>query len=378
MKKTITLILLISLTCTAFAQNTVLNKKLKIGINKNVELLGLAYFIGFEGNDIETKMIDVRGKKMAKKEWHNYGYSIYEKYKKFATNESLATSFAVADHLWLDYLIALLVQLDDCPNAQLTDTIAESYYINFSKTKNHKEAKENVIVFLSGLNAFSKEINFEQYLADSQKYYEVALEEVRKSLPGTDFISTMESFYKGSFNTYNLVLSLTIPKGMGFGIRYTKDKQTHIYNVFGALDFQQFSDANNLQMGFTDKQRLRELSVHEFGHSFVNPSVDKLPEKLITETEGLLEPMRLVMSNQGYNTWRACLYEHFVRAGEIMIAEKIGDTQGAKNLLSTYQQDRRFDYIPTIITELRKYNNGRYKTYDETVLAAMKEIAKHK
>lgn len=377
MKKTITLILVIFLTNNLFAYNLPPNKKLKVEINKNVELLGLAYFIGFEGVDIETKTIDVRGKKMPKKDWHNYGYFIYEKYKKFAANESLLNSFTVADHLWLDYLIAFLVQVEDFPNAKLTDTIPTSYYINFSETRNLKEAKENVTIFLGGLNTFYQQIDFNQYLIDSKKYYDKAIEEVRKGLPTTDFISAMEGFYKNKFDSYTLVPSLTIPKGMGFGVRYSSDSKTHIFNVFGALDFQQFLNTDDLQMGFTDKQRLRELSVHEFGHSFVNPSVDKLPEKMITDTEPLLEPIRLAMSNQGYNTWRASLYEHFTRAGEIMIAEKIGDMAGAKKLLNEYLQERQFKYIPTILIELRKYDSGQYKTYDEAVLAAMNEIGKN-
>ncbi|RFS15113.1 DUF4932 domain-containing protein [Emticicia sp. C21] len=377
MKKSITIILLTLLANSLFALNPPPNKKLKIQINKNVELLGLAYFIGFEGVDIENKTIDVRGRKMAKKDWHNYGYFIYEKYKKFAANESLLAGFTVADHLWLDYLIALLVQIEDFPNAKLTDAIPESYFINFSKTKNLKEAKENAKIFLDGLNTFYTQIDFNQYLIDSKKYYDKAIEEVTQGLPETDFISAMENFYKYGFDSYTLVPSLTIPKGMGFGVRYSSGEKTRIFNVFGALDFQSFLNTNDLQMGFTDKQRLRELSVHEFGHSFVNPSIDKLPEKLITDTQHLLEPMRLAMSNQGYNTWRASLYEHFTRAGEIMIAEKIGDAPGAKKLLSYYLQERQFKYIPTILIELSKYDSGQYKTYDEAVLAAMKEIEKN-
>jgi hypothetical protein len=376
MKKTIAGIFLIFLANNLFAFHPPTNKKLKIQINKNVELLGLAYFIGFEGVDIETKTIEVRGKKMPKKDRHNYGYHIYEKYKKYSANESLLNSFTVADHLWLDYLIAFLLQVGDAPDAQLTDAIPESYYINFSKTKNLKEAKENATIFLGGLNTFYNQINFSQYLKDSEKYYDKAIEEILKGLPETDFIGTMEAFYKSSFDTYTLVPSLTIPKGMGFGVRYSKDEKTHIFNVFGALDFQQFLNPTELQMGFTDKQRLRELSVHEFGHSFVNASIDRLPEKLITDTEPMLEPMRLAMSNQGYNTWRASLYEHFVRAGEIMIAEKMGDTAGAEKLTNEYLVERQFRYIPVILAELKKFDKGQYKTYDETVLAAMKKIAK--
>ncbi|HYE56319.1 MAG TPA: hypothetical protein VD996_15830, partial [Chitinophagaceae bacterium] len=69
--------------------------QLSIDINYNVELLGLAYFIGFEGVDIEKKTITIEGREIPKKEWHSYGYRIYQQYKKYAASENLAKSFTV-------------------------------------------------------------------------------------------------------------------------------------------------------------------------------------------------------------------------------------------------------------------------------------------
>ncbi len=67
-------ILLLLTTLISFASNGKPNKKLRIEINKNVELLGIGYFIGFEGVDIETKTVEINGKKIPKKDWHNYGF----------------------------------------------------------------------------------------------------------------------------------------------------------------------------------------------------------------------------------------------------------------------------------------------------------------
>ena len=303
-------------------------------------MLGLAYFIGFEGVDIESKTVDIGGNKIPKKDWHNYGFMIYEKYKSYATSKNLEKSFSITDHLWLDYIIAFLLQVDEAPYAKLTDKIDPSYFINFSKTKDITEAKRNVILFLEGFNAFYQEVNFDQYLKDSKMYYDKSIEEIRNALPKQDFIGTMEKFYKVEFSNYVLIPSLTIPKGMGFGASYTLHNNTYIFNVFGAFDFQSFNDANNLKMGFDNPQRLRELSVHEFGHSFVNPVVGKLPDETFTKTEGLFGPLKPKMEEQGYNTWRVCVYEHFVRAGEIFISEKLGDTKGAENLRIEYEQDQ--------------------------------------
>ncbi len=370
----ISLIFILLLSIQAFGQSSKISEKLEIKINKNIELLGLAYFIGFEGIDIENKTVNVNGKTYPKKDWHNYGFSIYEKYKSFASSENLATCFSVAVSLWFDYLTAFLLQVDDVPKASLSEAIDSKHYLNFSKDKSPIEAKNNAEIFLKGLNAFAIEINFDKYLSDSKEYYKMELQEVKMGLPDNDFIQTMESFYNKKFDHYLLVPSLTIPKGMGFGIKNSNEIGTEVFNVFGALDIQEFEDNSNLKMGFDNPIKLRELSVHEFGHSFVNPVVAKLPEHLLRETKYLFDPLKSVMSDQGYNTWKACVYEHFVRAGEIIIAEKITSKKNTERLLEEYVEKRQFKYLPEIITELKKYDNGEYKSYYEMVEKTMDRL----
>ena len=121
MKKAFLILSIIIFSNISFAQIVDTTNKLKVEINKNIELLGLAYFISFEGVDIEYKTVEIEGKKIQKKDWHNYGYYIYEEYKSYATSENLSKSFALADHLWLDYLTAFLLQVEDVPSAELTD-----------------------------------------------------------------------------------------------------------------------------------------------------------------------------------------------------------------------------------------------------------------
>ena len=373
-------ILLVALACVSFlsfsAEQNRDVEKLKVEINKNAELLGLAYFIGFEGENIGNETVVIEGKEIPKKEWHRYGYSIYEKYKSYATSENLAIAFSVADHLWLDYILNLLAQVQDFPNAALVPTIDKDYYINFSKSSDIDEAKKNATLFLEGLNKFYIEIAFDQYLLESKRYYEAALDQVRNNLTDTDFIEAMESFYNRSFESYTLIPSLTIPKGMGFGLRYTINDKTHIFNIFGAFDMQNLGQVDTVDMGFANSERLRELSVHEFGHSFVNPVVDTIEEEQVAATEKLFLPIQSAMSDQNYITWKACLYEHFVRAGEVVLAKKTDKNERSEQLRSWYIEDRKFIYLPLIIEELERYDRGETKTYLEAVNNSIERLAK--
>ena len=78
-------------------------------------------------------------------------------------------------------------------------------------------------------------------------------------------------------------------------MRYSKHGTTTPFNVFGAFNFQSFQQPEKLDLGFSNPQRLNELSIHEFGHSFVNPVVDKIPQEKITKIDTLFQPIKVAM-----------------------------------------------------------------------------------
>ncbi|MBO0329699.1 DUF4932 domain-containing protein [[Muricauda] lutisoli] len=350
------------------------SSKLDIELKKNIELLGIGYFIGFEGIDIENKTVEVDGKTIPKKEWHTYGFEIYQQFEPYQNSDNLLKAFSVADHLWLDYLTAFLLQLDDVPNAKINDSLDVGYYLNFSKDKNPEEALKNAQIFLEGMNGFAQEIDLDSYMENAKPYYVQAKKEILTTLSDNGFITAMEEFYKNEFDSYRLIPSLTIPKGMGFGIK----SDDVIYSVFGAVDFQHFENPENLDMGFANLDKLSELTIHEYGHSFVNPVVADQPNELFNKSEHLFTAIKSVMANQGYNTWKACLYEHFVRAGEIIIAEKMGNLERAERLRYNYINKRSFKYIPDILNALKKYDRGAYDNYSEAVKKGLLLLAKKK
>ncbi|WP_215239181.1 DUF4932 domain-containing protein [Dyadobacter helix] len=341
--------------------------KISVQVNNNVELLGFVYFLGYEGRESVTNpQYSEKNKKR-----YAYGLDLYHRYKRFENSKHLAVAMGFAENIWLDYFINLLLQLDDFPNARLRDSIDTRYYARFSNSGNLTEARNNAIRFIDAMNAIYVEVDFGTYLRQSQPFYRNAMAQVLTGIPDSNFIPQMEAFYQGSFESYALYPSLTIPTGMGFGVCYQKDVQTHAAHVFGAFAPPAFSDTARLDMGFRDPKHLLELSTHEFGHSFVNPAVDQIPEALIKVTENYFIPIREAMSDQGYTGWKSCLYEHFVRAGEVIIARNLGDTEKAERLKDYYTTGRKFIYLPILLTELEKYNANRTIPYSTAVRLAM-------
>jgi len=364
--------LLIGLMCWALAFPMTAQNGIDMTIHPSVELLGLAYFIGYEGVDIETKTMVVDGREIPKKEFHTFGYQVYQEYRTYLASPHLAEAFQIADHLWLDYLLGLLLRVDPVPNATLPDDLDPVHYRSFSKTKDPVEARELARRFLVAFNAFFREIAFDQFLEKYHPHYTQALQEVSTHLPRGAVTNWMESYFKESFAGYKLVPSLTLPKGMGFGLNNGQDT---IYNVFGALDEQVIDDTDHLITGFQNSQKLRELTIHEFGHSFVNPVVYALPDSLFKQSASLFEPIRTTINEQGYDTWEACVIEHFVRAVELVLSEHYDTPEAYQNLRKAYIQDRQFIYIPHLRPALHRVLRGE-RSFAEAVPLAMRELVK--
>jgi len=82
------------------------------------------------------------------------------------------------------------------------------------------------------------------------------------------------------------------------------------------------------------------------------------------------------MSEQGYNQWKICLYEHFNRANEVIIARHLGDEVKANELLKDNIENRSFIYIPQIIEKLEFWYNNEFLdiTYEQKVNEIISEL----
>lgn len=371
MKKCV-LLLLACVATSVFAQSpkhSSAARQMDVAIHANVELLGFVYFLGYEGAQSQTDGYSGNTRRR-----YAYGLALYNRYKSFAGSRNLAVAIGFAENIWLDYFINLLIQLDDFPQARLHDDIHPDYYRRFSAGGDLAEARKNATVFLDAMNALHREVKFDAYLQSSSQLYASAIAQVRAGLPDSRFLPAMESFYQDRYDRYQLIPSLTLPAGMGFGARYTLDGQRNAVHVFGTFAPPSWTDSTRIDMGFGDRHHLLELSTHEFGHSFVNSLIDSLPDSSITGTQSLFEPIKQLMANQGYTTWKACLYEHFVRAGEVVIARQMGREADADRLRQHYRDNRHFIYLDVITGELGKYDRSQKGGYAQAVRNAMQRL----
>jgi hypothetical protein len=130
-------------------------------------------------------------------------------------------------------------------------------------------------------------------------------------------------------------------------------------------------------MAFNYPGKIKGLSIHEFGHSFANPAVERLPPALIDSTAYLFEPIKKEMEKRAYPSWQICLYEHFVKAGEYIVTAKLGDTAKAGIFLKEAVA-AGFIYVPFIAAELQRWDKQvSPPSFDTAVLEAMQQLQRH-
>jgi hypothetical protein len=347
-------------------------KKILVKTNTNAELFGLMMDLD-AGPDLiarkDTVVIDNRRATWG--EWYAAIVRNYLKYRQYDTCVVMGIYRSMSREGYSDdWFIDFLLQVGEAPNAKINATTLPDKVKAFSKRGDIAEGRRKAEAFLVAFNDLYRAVHFDEYFRDNENYYALANAEVTRNLPGDNFIPVMEKFYRQRFNAYYLMPSLTIPTSMGFGKTIRKSRT--ICNVFAPFSFQHL-DSGAPDMGFNYPDKIRNLTVHEFGHSFVNPAVDSVPEELMRSTEYLYAPIKDDMVKHGYTAWVQCLYEHFVKAGEVIIAEKLGDTAKARSLMTDFV-NTRFIYVPAIVEEMRKYDKDTSLSYKAAVLATLKKL----
>ena len=342
-------------------------KKIKVQYNANFELLSLAYFLSNMYEDLKgnNNSFNYDGKEVSVKDLFALNLKIGNRFENHLDSENLKILNEFFEKQWYLEYTNFVVLLPELPHTEISK---RSYSQELFKSE-QEEAR-----FIVALNNFQKEIRFEEFLEEYATFYNNMIEEVETNLPNEAFIAEMEHLYGKEAHAYFLNASLTMPFSQGYAI----SRKDNIGYVFGALSLPiELEDLNNLSLGYANSKQLRNLSVHEFGHSFVNPVIDQVGDSVINKKDFLFEPIQQEMSDQGYTTWKIALYEHFVRAGEIFIARQLGDQNNADKLSKDYIQNRHFIYLNQIIVNLENWYNNEYftKTYEDFVIETIAKLS---
>lgn len=334
--------------------------RIEVAFRPNLELLSLCNLL-LQYDDLaaipDAQTVDFAGKPVKVKDLYALNLKLAAPYRAFAASPYLAVIKTYFDHSFYLHYANFVLGLPDFPQARVP--AGKPLGPQFASAADAQR-------FVDACNAFYQEIGFGTFLRQRRPYYAAMRAEVANNLPPPAFLTEMEHLYGQPSATYRLYPSLTMLFSTGFAVG-----EDHVIgNAFGSfVPPTSVGDTTALRLGFADRQALRTVCVHEFGHSFVNPAIDQVSAPVLAATAARFAPIQPQMAAQGYGDWKICLYEHFTRAGEVLTARLVHDPAKAEELLTDNVQQRHFIYLPQIVEQLQYWYDHEYldKSYPQKV-----------
>lgn len=213
--------------------------------------------------------------------------------------------------------------------------------------------------FLSYLNSFYKDSNFNEFFKAHKDLYNRGLKSYQNNVLKHFDINWYVDFY-GNEPQENFSVIIGFCNGGGnYGVnRQLTGKGKEVFAIVGY-----YVDKEDTPM--YNKEYLPTL-IHEFNHSFINHYLDenKYPDfvkELEPAATDLFMSSRWSMAKQAYGNWKTVINESLVRAAVICyMLDKEYKPEEIKNELIE-QVQRNFRWMPELVSLLRKYEKEQSK-----------------
>ena len=207
--------------------------------------------------------------------------------------------------------------------------------------------------FLKVCNEFVRDTKFETFLANHKSVYDRTVNKLEKLVKSKAALEWFDKFFGKNPNVdFNLVISIINGKS-SYGPKIQVGEKLQIYSILGVMrcGFLGFGEPY-----FPEGSIL--TIVHEFGHSYSNPVVERHMHELQRAGEKLFPPLEKKMKKQAYSTWQTMMYESVVRASEVRYQYANGDESKAKRIAG-YNIRRGFIWTKELSELLGEYEAQR-------------------
>jgi len=336
-------------------------KTIQVRTNKNIETLAILYLVSDVGLNAHQGSLSYE----AKQHFDAFkNHEIIPKLKELMNRSSFGAP------------VGFFLRLSEFPNAEISSPL-DTGFVRVLIGNQDIDDKDNFInQFIKSANDFYVKADIEKFIQDHKSYYDKCINDVRRNLPDNNFVPTMEKYYGKEFNSYNIIPSPILFPYIGFGVRIESPTKTDIYYVAGP--FNEPDSTQKYAYGFDSYIDIREMSVHEFGHSFLNPLFE-LPanKELISNFSYLYKSIEKYMFEQAYGDWLTCVNEHIVRLGEIRISLAMNDSTTSNKIRKENIEERKFIYLPSMEEKIKEYENNRksYTTFEDFFPELIKVLA---
>jgi Domain of unknown function (DUF4932) len=309
------IIIVIFFSVSVFAQD---KEKFSVTYNRNIETYFLAELFAVDYRKTNTSF-----EKYKRTECRKYQPLIAESLKRYGylKNSKIAKLTAIVNDTLVSYgmgndlLMAPLLYQKEFPTSDYSST----YKFASNRFSEETLSAVNSLIkkYIKELGEFYKSGNIQLLFKKYQKFYAGAIKEVINLIP-PKFTDALEKFYGEKKLSYTVLVSpmmmwpIEDNEGRGIGPSVQTSGGTKVFEIISPyvrVESNKKMD-NYSTFGYDYKPRAMLLTIHEFGHSFVNKEVEKYSER-IKGTDSLFTKTKLkaVMDSKGVQSWEIYIIE---------------------------------------------------------------------
>lgn len=209
--------------------------------------------------------------------------------------------------------------------------------------------------FLSELRDFASVTKAVEFFEGERQFHDEVARRLSSRLSQSRALPWFDAFFGARPGArYTATAGLLCGGGnFGVGVRFPDGRPESINPVFGCWSW----DAEGFPV--FDEGYL-PLFVHELCHTYTNPFVDRFERELAVSGQRLHASCAAAMQRQGYGTWKAMLYETFVRASVVRCRRATeGDAAAAEQ--AAEETKKHFVWVPALEALLADYEADRKK-----------------
>jgi hypothetical protein len=362
------LLVITNTTCAQYQLR--LSEKVTLGYHPNIETYFIAEQLAVQ--HIDYMVFTRKDAAYAHQPLLTAAYAYFSQYVKSPRVRRIAKLIgAVRDRLHdntqiLQYLLSRKTFPAKGQNYPFTDT-------NIFAPSQNPGIYKLVEELADSLQSFYVSAKVGDFIQQNRWYYLGALQEVRKDLDAA-IIPYMEAFYGERLAAYEIYIMPLMP--ITAGADHYRAFGPTIHTPRGTIATMVMSSSRMLPVkyklaaytsfGFDNPRVTKFLTVHELGHSFVNPHVNALDDLVMRDTALFTPRLRASLQPYYIEDWKNCVIEHLVRMGEIRVALLRKDKAAARRLRKMHIQKMNMVLIPVLEAKIAAYEAHRDQYPDFT------------
>ena len=255
--------------------------------------------------------------------------------------------------------------------------------ISLFDDKRYPGAGPLALELTDSLRSFYRQAKVAGFLAENKRFYEGALTEVVKYVDPKIF-PAMEHYYGKHFIAYHFYLMPGMPVTPGED-NYRAFGPT-IITPGGEIAAMVMSSSKMLErkaamaeyttFGYDNREVVHLLTVHEIGHSFVNPALQPYTAQLNRDSALFTPAFAKKLKSSYIERWETCVIEHLVRLGEIRTAHILKNYREEQRLRRLHIGQFGFVLIPFLEKQILRYEANRktYKSFENFLPEILKSL----